>query len=101
MNPILKLIHFPSELIPLAILRPISGSSSIAIATDIMKNYGVDSKLGNIASTIMGATETTIYTIAIYTSSIKVKKTRHILLAALCADFVGIITSVVVCNAIF
>ena len=97
----LNMISFPIELMPLAILRPISGSSSIAIATDIMKNYGVDSKLGNIASTIMGSTETTIYTIAIYTSSIKVKKTRCILLAALCADFVGIITSIVVCNALF
>lgn len=97
-GPILNIIHFPSELMPLAILRPISGSSSIAIATDIMNNYGVDSKLGKIASTVMGSTETTIYTIAIYTSSIKVKKTRYILLAALCADIVGIITSVIVCN---
>lgn len=100
-NPILNIIHFPSEIMPLAILRPISGSSSIAIATDIMKNYGVDSKLGKIASTIMGSTETTIYTIAIYTSCIKIKKTRYILLAALCADLIGIITSVVVCNLIF
>ena len=100
-KPILDIIHFPTEIMPLALLRPISGSSSIAIATDIMKNYGVDSKLGNIASTIMGSTETTIYTIAIYTSCIKVKKTRHILLAALCADFIGIITSVVVCNVLF
>ena len=60
-----------------------------------------DSKLGKIASTVMGSTETTIYTIAIYTSSIKVKKTRYILLAALCADIVGIITSVIVCNLMF
>lgn len=97
----LNMISFPIELMPLAILRPISGSSSIAIATDIMKNYGVDSKLGLIASTIMGSTETTIYTIAIYTSCIKVKKTRHILVAALCADLVGIITSIVICNFMF
>ena len=100
-GPILNIIHFPSELMPLAILRPISGSSSIAIATDIMKNYGVDSKLGKIASTIMGSTETTIYTIAIYTSCIKIKNTRFILFAALCADIVGIITSVIVCNLMF
>ena len=100
-SPILNIIHFPSELMPLAILRPISGSSSIAIATELMRNYGVDSNLGKIASTIMGSTETTLYTIAIYTSCIKVKKTRHILLAALCADLVGIITSVVVCNIMF
>jgi len=100
-SPILNIIHFPSELMPLAILRPISGSSSIAIATELMRNYGVDSNLGKIASTIMGSTETTLYTIAIYTSCIKIKKTRHILLAALCADLVGIITSVVVCNIMF
>lgn len=100
-NPVLNIIHFPSELMPLAILRPISGSSSIAVATDIMKNFGVESKLGKMASTIMGSTETTLYTIAIYTSCIKVKKTRHILIAALCADLVGIITSVVVCNFMF
>ncbi len=100
-NPILNIIHFPSELMPLAILRPISGSSSIAIATDIMKNFGVDSTLGKMASTIMGSTETTIYTIAIYTSCVKIKKTRYILLAALCADFVGIVTSILVYKFIY
>ena len=83
---------------PLALLRPISGSGSIAIATDIMKNCGVDSLIGNIASTIMGSTETTLYTIAIYTSCIKVKKTRFILVAALTADIVGILVSVVICR---
>lgn len=100
-SPILKFINFPSELMPLAMLRPISGSSSIAIATDIMKNYGVDSKLGLMASTIMGSTETTLYTIAIYTSCIKVKKTRYILLAALIGDLVGMIVSVIVCQVIY
>ena len=63
-----------------------------------MKNFGVDSKIGLIAATIMGSTETTIYTIAVYTSSIKVNKTRHILVAALLADLAGIITSVVICR---
>lgn len=96
--PILNVIHFPTEIMPLALLRPISGSSSIAIATDIMRNYGVDSTIGIIASTIMGSTETTLYTIAIYTSSVKIKKTRFVLVAALMADFVGIVTSVVICQ---
>lgn len=96
--PILNVIHFPSEIMPLAMLRPISGSSSIAVATDIMKNYGVDSTLGMIASTIMGSTETTLYTIAIYTSCVKIKKTRFILFAALIADFVGIMVSIVACR---
>jgi spore maturation protein B len=97
-SPILNLIQFPSELMPLALLRPISGSSSIAVATDIMKNCGVDSLIGKMASTIMGSTETTLYTIAVYTSCIKVKKTRGILFASLIADVVGILTSVVVCR---
>ncbi len=83
---------------PLAMLRPISGSSSIAVATDIMKNYGVDSQIGIMASTIMGSTETTLYTIAIYTSCVKIKKTRYILVAALIADIVGMLTSVAVCR---
>lgn len=83
---------------PLAMLRPISGSSSIAVATDIMKNYGVDSQIGIMASTIMGSTETTLYTIAIYTNCVKIKKTRYILVAALIADIVGMLTSVAVCR---
>lgn len=97
-SPILNMVHFPSELMPLAMLRPISGSASIAVATDIMKNCGVDSLVGMMASTIMGSTETTLYTIAIYTSCIKVRKTRYIIVASLIADVVGIVTSVVACR---
>ena len=81
---------------PLALLRPISGSASMAVAVDILKTYGVDSLIGLVASTIMGSTETTFYTIAIYTSCVGIKKTRGILLAALLADFAGMITSVVI-----
>ena len=97
-KPILNIIKFPSELMPLAILRPISGSSSIAVATDIMKKYGVDSLIGIIASAIMGSTETTLYTIAIYTSCIKVRKTRNILIGALAADIIGMLVSVAICR---
>ncbi len=63
-----------------------------------MNQYGVDSKIGMIASTIMGSTETTLYTIAIYTSVVKIKKTRGILVAALIGDFVGMLISVVICR---
>lgn len=97
-SPVLNIINFPSELIPIAVLRPISGSGSIAVATDIMKNYGVDSLIGKIASTIMGSTETTLYTIAVYTSCVKIKKTRYVLVASLVADIVGIIASNVICR---
>ena len=98
LTPALSIINFPTEILPLAIIRPISGSSSIAVATDIMKNFGVDSNIGLIASVIMGSTETTIYTIAVYTSSVGIKKTRFVLWAALFADLVGILTSVAVCR---
>lgn len=100
LSPVLNFINFPSEIMPLALLRPISGSASIAVATDIMKNYGVDSKIGIIASTIMGSTETTLYTIAVYSSSVRIKKTKFVLLAALIADVVGMAVSVIVCNVL-
>ena len=99
--PIFNIVGFPSEILPLGLLRPISGSASIAIATDIMKNYGVDSFVGLVASVIMGSTETTVYTIAVYTSSVGIKNTRFVLWAALIADFVGIVTSIVVCKFFF
>lgn len=100
-SPILNLIHFPGEVVPLALLRPISGSASMAVATNIIKNNGVDSFAGILASVIMGSTETTLYTIAVYTSSVKIKNTRGILIAALAADLTGILVSLVVCRAIF
>ena len=93
--PLLNLLKIPSEILPLALLRPIFGSASMAVATDIMNNFGVDSLIGLISSTIMGSTETTLYTIALYTSAVKVKRTRFVLIAALLADFVGMLTSVI------
>lgn len=98
LSPVIEILNIPKEIMPLAILRPISGSASMAIATDIMSNYGVDTKIGKIASTIMGSTETTLYTIAIYTSCVNIKKTRGILIAALVGDIIGMLASVVICN---
>ena len=97
-KPIITIFKIPTEIMPLALLRPISGNASIAVATDIMKKYGADSNIGIIASTIMGSTETTLYTIAIYTGSVGIKNTRFILWAALAADLVGILASVFICN---
>lgn len=97
-SPIMELFKIPNEIMPLALLRPISGSAAMAIAIDIMNNYGVDSKIGMISSVIMGSTETTLYTIAVYTSCVKIKKTRGILLAALIGDVVGMLVSVLICN---
>ena len=97
-SPITNLLEIPSQIMPLALLRPISGSASMAVAVDIMQNYGVDTLTGIITSTIMGSTETTFYTIAIYTSVVGIKKTRGILVAALAADMAGMVASVVICR---
>ena len=96
LKPVLLFFNIPIEIMPLALLRPISGTASMAVATDIIKNSGVDSPIGLIAATIMGSTETVFYTIALYTSSINVKKTCFTLVAALIANFVGIVSSVLI-----
>lgn len=95
-SPLTNFLKIPSEIMPLALLRPISGSASIGVAVDIMQKYGTDTFIGLITSTIMGSTETTLYTIAIYTGCVGIKKTRFVLLAALLADLAGIIASVVI-----
>ena len=100
-TPILTLIKFPGEVVPLALLRPISGSASMAVATNIMQSNGVDSFIGILASIIMGSTETTLYTIAVYTSSVRIKKTRGVLIASLAGDLTGIIVSLLICKCIF
>ena len=97
-SPITNLLQIPSQILPLAMLRPISGSASMGVAVDIMQQYGVDSIIGSIASTIMGSTETTFYTIAIYTACVKIKKIRFVLVTALLADLAGMITSVIICQ---
>ena len=96
MSPVINVLQIPSEIMPLALLRPISGSASLAVATDILEQYGVDTSIGLIASTIMGSTETTLYTIAIYTACVGIKNIRFVLWAGLIADIVGMIASVVI-----
>ena len=97
-EPIIAFFKIPAQIMPLALLRPISGSASMAVATDILTQYGTDSIIGKIASTIMGSTETTFYTIALYTSCVGIKKIRYVLIAALIADITGMLVSVAVCR---
>ena len=89
-------LSIPSEIIPLAIIRPISGSASIALSTDLMKMYGPDSKIGMIAASIMGSSETTFYVIAIYMNSIKAKKGRNVIIPAILADLTSVITAILI-----
>ncbi len=96
--PVLHLLRLPSDVLPLALLRPISGSASTAIVTDIFQNLGPDSAAGKIASVMMGSTETTFYTIAVYFGAVGIKNSRHTLASALTADTVGILLSILVAN---
>lgn len=94
--PLTSALGIPSEILPLALLRPVSGSGSIAIVNDIFGNFGADSLAGRIASVMMGSTETTFYTIAVYFGAVGIKNSRHTAKAALAADFVGMAMSVAV-----
>lgn len=87
---ITEAVGFPSEVLPLALLRPVSGGASTAILNDILKSSGPDSLAGKVASVICGSTETTFYTLTIYFSAVCAKNTRHTLKSALLADFTGI-----------
>lgn len=101
LSPILNVLRIPEEILPLAIMRPISGSGSTAILSDILINNHPDSLVGKMASTMMGSTETTFYVIALYLGSIGVKKHRYTLKSALLADGAGMIASIVICYILF
>ena len=92
-RPVLSLFKISKELAPLIILRPISGSTTTAIATDLMNKFGTDSGIGLISSCIMGATETTIYVVSIYSAKVKIKNVKEVLIIGLIADFIGIVAA--------
>ena len=87
--PLLSFFGIPSETAPLVLIRPISGSAALAVGTELMITYGVDSEIGRTAAVMLGSTETTFYTISVYFGAAGIKKTRYTLLAALFADFIG------------
>jgi spore maturation protein B len=93
LSPISSLLGIPEDVAPLTILSPISGSGSLGMFENILKDHGPDSFIGRVASVMMGSTETTFYTMTVYYGSIGVKKTRHTLPSALCADFTSFILS--------
>ena len=93
-SPVTSLIGIPSETLPLALLRPISGGGALVVYKSVIDANGPDSVVGLIASTMMGSTETTFYTIAVYFGALKITKTRHTVPAAVAADLTGFIASV-------
>lgn len=99
--PIGEWFGMPKEVIPMALMRPLSGGGSQGIMVDLFKHYGPDSIIGNIASVISGSTETTFYVIAVYFGAIAIRNSRHALAAGLIADFVGIVASVIIVNLMF
>lgn len=101
LTPVLSAVSFPPELFPLAVLRSLSGSGSLALMTDIVKTAGADSLLARTAATMYGSTETTFYVIAVYFGAVGVRRTRHAVPAALVADAVAVVAAIVVCRWMF
>lgn len=101
LSPMLGNINMPLEIIPMALLRPVSGTASLAIMNDIFKSFGPDSFIGRLASVLQGCTDTTIYVIALYFGTVKITKIRHALWGGLFADLVGIIAAVILTNLFF
>lgn len=100
-GPVLRAIHFPPELLPMALMRPLSGSGSLAIFSDIVKQLGPDHLITRMAGTIYGSTETTFYVIAVYFGAVGVRRTRHAIPAGLTADLAGMIAAVIICRIVF
>ena len=101
LDPVLGLIGVPAEVLPMAIIRPLTGSGSAAIVADMIQQYGEDSLYVKMAATMFGSTETTFYVIAVYFGAVNIKNTRHAVPAGLLADFVGVLASVYVVRLLF
>jgi spore maturation protein SpmB len=98
LQPALNWIGFPADLLPLALMRPLSGSASQGIFVDLVKTHGADSLLAKMAATIYGSTETTFYVLAVYFGSVGIRKTRHAIIAGLTADIVAMFVAIAVCR---
>ncbi len=92
-TPLLNRVGLPPELLPLMLMRPLSGSAALGVGSELISTYGVDSHLGRVAAVMLGSTETTFYTIAIYFGGVGITKTRYAIPAALCADLAGFLAA--------
>jgi spore maturation protein SpmB len=100
-GPITTLIQMPPEALPMALLRPLSGSGAFGIMAEIMNTHGPDSLIGYMVSTFQGSTETTFYTLAVYFGAIGIVKARHAVISCLMADLAGILAAVFIVNLLF
>jgi spore maturation protein B len=101
LGPALDLVRFPAELLPISLMRPLSGSASLALFSELVNQHGPDHLISRMAGTLFGSTETTFYVIAVYFGSVSIQRTRHAVPAGLLADLAGIIASVIICRLVF
>jgi len=101
LDPALRRVGFPVEILPLAIMRPLSGSGSMGIVTELIKVHGPDSFIGRLAASAYGSTETTFYVLAVYFGSVGIKKARHAVIAGLVADIASLIAAIIICRFVF
>ncbi len=99
--PAANLIGMPPQVVPMALLRPLTGSGSLGLMADIMKRYGPDSFIGILVSTMYGSSETTFYVLAVYFGAVNVYRTRHAVAAGLIADAVGMLGALLICRLLF
>lgn len=100
-SPVLTLVGIPPEIIPLALVRPISGTAALGMTTELISTYGPDSFLGRLASTMQGSTDTTLYILTVYFGAVGIKRMRYALKVGLLADLVGIIASIIIVTIVF
>jgi len=100
-SPVTDIFHLPKEVLPLALIRPVSGGGALGVLSDILKEYHPDSAIGIVASVIMGSTETTFYTLMVYFKNTRVKHVGRIIPVAVVGDIVGIVVAAIVCFIIF
>lgn len=101
LNPFLHLVGLPGEVLPLAIMRPLSGGGALGIAAELIGNYGPDSFIGRLASVMQGTTDTTFYVLTVYFGSIGVRRYRYALALGLVADISSLLAAVVICHLLF
>lgn len=100
-SPFMAMLGIPSEILPLAFIRPISGTAALSMTTELIDHYGPDSFIGRLASTMQGSTDTTLYILTIYFGAIGIKRMRYALKVGLLADLIGIIASIVIVKLVF
>ncbi|OIJ10692.1 spore maturation protein [Anaerobacillus alkalilacustris] len=101
MKPVLQAVGVPTEVVPLALIRPISGTGALGMTSDLIATYGPDSFIGRLASTMQGSTDTTFYVLTVYFGAVGIKKMGDALKVGLLADLVGIIVSITVVTIVF